>query len=58
MGDVVQFSDYEADTKTSPEYVNGEPKSATVTVLPIIRIERGPDKSPRGKRRRRQSDAL
>jgi len=62
MGEVIQFPD-EASHARGGRYVDANSESATVIILPVIRIERGPDdtnglepdtgNSP-GRRRRRR----
>ena len=63
MGEVIQFPD-EAGTARG-RYVDANTEPATVIILPVVRIERGPDGSndaapttttPGGRRRRRRNE--
>jgi hypothetical protein len=42
MGEVIQFPD-EAGASRGGKYVDANTEPATVIILPVIRIERGPD---------------
>ena len=42
MGEVIQFPD-EAGVSRGGKYVDANTEPATVIILPVIRIERGPD---------------
>jgi hypothetical protein len=62
MGEVIQFPD-EAGSSRGGKYVDANTEPATVIILPVIRIERGPDGSnsldpnsgnQSGRRRRRR----
>ncbi len=62
MGEVIQFPD-EAGCTRGGKYVDANSEPATVIILPVIRIERGPDGSnglepnsgnQSGRRRRRR----
>jgi hypothetical protein len=62
MGEVIQFPD-EAGCVRGGKYVDANSEPATVIILPVIRIERGPDGSnglepnsgnQSGRRRRRR----
>ncbi len=62
MGEVIQFPD-EAGGTRGGKYVDANTEPATVIILPVIRIERGPDGSnglepnsgnQSGRRRRRR----
>jgi hypothetical protein len=62
MGEVIQFPD-EAGCARGGKYVDANSEPATVIILPVIRIERGPDGSnglepnsgnQSGRRRRRR----
>jgi len=61
MGEVIQFPD-EAGVSRGGKYVDANTEPATVIILPVIRIERGPDGSDlepnsgnqSGRRRRRR----
>lgn len=62
MGQVIQFPD-EASCSRAGKYVDANTEPATVIILPVIRIERGPDGSnglepnsgnQSGRRRRRR----
>jgi hypothetical protein len=62
MGEVIQFPD-ETGCARGGKYVNASSEPATVIILPVIRIERGPAGSngiepnagsPSGRRRRRR----
>jgi hypothetical protein len=62
MGQVIQFPD-EANCSRVGKYVDANTEPATVIILPVIRIERGPDGSnglepnsgnQSGRRRRRR----
>ncbi len=62
MGEVIQFPD-EAGVSRGGKYVDANTEPATVIILPVIRIERGPDGSnglepnsgnQSGRRRRRR----
>ncbi len=62
MGEVIRFPD-EASHGRGGNYVDGNSESATVIILPVIRIDRGPDGSnglepdtgnSSGRRRRRR----
>jgi hypothetical protein len=64
MGEVIQFPD-EAGTARSGKYVDANTEPATVIILPVVRIERGPDGSnglepttgnTNGRRRRRRNE--
>jgi hypothetical protein len=44
MGEVIQFPD-EAGTARGIKYTDANPEPATVIILPVVRIERGPDGS-------------
>ncbi len=64
MGEVIVFPD-EAVTSRGGKYVDAKTEPATVIILPVVRIERGPDGSndlkptPRshsGRRRRRRNE--
>ena len=61
MGEVIQFPE-EGSYKSSGRYINSNSESATVIILPVVRIDRGPDgtgaapetgNGPTRKRRRR-----
>jgi hypothetical protein len=63
MGEVIRFPD-EGCTRVG-KYVDGNSEPATVIILPVVRIERGPDSSNslapnksnnRGRRRRRRNE--
>ncbi len=41
MGDVIQFPDEEAQARG--RYIDASSEPATVIILPVIRIDRGPD---------------
>ncbi|HZQ12601.1 MAG TPA: hypothetical protein VFA57_16440 [Pseudolabrys sp.] len=60
MGEVIQFPD-EAGGSRGGKYIDGSTEPATVIILPVIRIERGPDNglepntgNQSGRRRRRR----
>ena len=62
MGEVIQFPD-EGSVSRGGKYVDANSEPATVIILPVIRIERGPDGSnglepnsgnQSGRRRRRR----
>jgi hypothetical protein len=64
MGEVIEFPD-EAGTTRGGKYVDAKSESATVIILPVVRIERGPDdsndlkptsRSHSGRRRRRRNE--
>ena len=42
MGEIIRFPD-EAGSARGGKYVDANTESATVIILPVIRIERGPD---------------
>jgi hypothetical protein len=44
MGEVIRFPD-EAGTARGGRYVDANTESATVIILPVIRVERNPDDS-------------
>jgi hypothetical protein len=63
MGEVIQFPD-EAGYARGGRYIDAQTESATVIILPVIRIERDPDDSnglepntgnSAGRRRRRRA---
>lgn len=53
MGEVIQFPDEEAQGRGG-RYVDVSSESATVIILPVIRIDRGPDSGEPGTGRRRR----
>jgi hypothetical protein len=64
MGEIIEFPD-EAGTARGGRYVDAKTESATVIILPVVRIERGPDgsndlkptpRSHNGRRRRRRNE--
>jgi hypothetical protein len=64
MGEIIVFPDV-AGTARGGRHVDAKTESATVIILPVVRIERGPDSSndlrptPRshnGRRRRRRNE--
>jgi hypothetical protein len=61
MGEVIRFPD-EAGVSRAGKYVDATSESATVIILPVVRIDRGPDGSGdlepqtgNGRRRRRRA---
>ena len=61
MGEVIRFPD-EAGVSRGGKYVDAKTEPATVIILPVVRIDRGPDGSgdlePQtgsGRRRRRRA---
>ena len=61
MGEVIRFPD-DAESSRRGKYVDASSEPATVIILPVVRIERGPDGSNdlapqagNGRRRRRRA---
>jgi hypothetical protein len=61
MGEVIRFPD-EAGVSRAGKYVDAATEPATVIILPVVRIDRGPDGSGdlepqtgNGRRRRRRA---
>ena len=63
MGEVIEFPDEAGNTRG--KYVDANTEPATVIILPVVRIERGPDgsndlkptsRSHNGRRRRRRNE--
>lgn len=62
MGEVIRFPD-DAGANRGGKYVDAATEPATVIILPVVRIERGPDGSsgaepPSGSGRRRRRRAV
>jgi hypothetical protein len=64
MGEVIRFPD-ETATGRGGKYVNSKTEPAAVIILPVVRIDRGPDgadsleptsRNPGGRRRRRRNE--
>jgi hypothetical protein len=61
MGEVIRFPD-EVGLGRGGKYIDGNAEPATVIILPVVRIDRGPDgsgdlepQSGSGRRRRRRA---
>jgi hypothetical protein len=62
MGEVIRFPDETATGRGGGKYVDSKTEPAAVIILPVVRIDRGPDGlepnsgNPGGRRRRRRNE--